>query len=128
MMIIGLGTDIVQISRIKAMLDKFEERFQERCFTPAEISRASAKSNPAAAFARLYAAKEAALKALGTGMRESLAWHDFEVSHTLLGAPIMHFTGGAALILKEKGVETPKLHLSLSDDGDYAVATLIIET
>jgi holo-[acyl-carrier protein] synthase len=127
-MIIGLGTDIVQISRIKTMITQYGARFTERCFTQAEISRAQTKNPSEHAFARLYAAKEAALKALGTGMREGLSWHDMEVSHTDLGAPFMVFSGGASLILKEKTTETPVVHLSMSDDGDYAVATLIIET
>lgn len=127
-MIIGLGTDIVQISRIKTMIDDYGARFTARCFTEAEISRAETKTPSENAFARLYAAKEAALKALGTGMRAGLSWHDMEVTHNDLGAPIMVFSGGASLILKEKTAETPVVHLSMSDDGDYAVATLIIET
>lgn len=127
-MIVGLGTDIVQISRIAQMITQYGARFTERCFTTAEIAHATGKTPSDHAFARLYAAKEAALKALGTGMREGLAWHDFEVTHSDLGAPIMTLSGGASLILKEKNIENPILHLSMSDDGDYAIATFIIET
>jgi holo-[acyl-carrier protein] synthase len=127
MMIVGLGTDIVQISRIQKMIADYGTRFTERCFTKAEIARAQNKNPTDHAFARLYAAKEAALKALGTGMREGLAWHDMEVTHNALGAPQMVFSGGASLILKEKNIKNSVLHLSMSDDGDYAIATLIIE-
>lgn len=128
-MIVGLGTDIVQISRIRQIVDGASgDKFLARCFTAVEIERSQSKHDPAAAFARLYAAKEAALKAIGTGMREGLAWHDFEVIHTDLGAPIICITGGAKLVLQEKSRYAVIPHLSLSDDGDYAVATVIIET
>jgi holo-[acyl-carrier protein] synthase len=127
-MIAGLGTDLVRISRIRELMERFHERFVERCFTEREIARAGTKADPAAAFARLYAAKEAALKALGTGMREGLAWHNIEITHNALDAPLLSLTGGAAQLLQEKGLTGVKLHLSLSDDGDYAVATVLIET
>ena len=127
-MIFGLGTDIVQISRIQGMIEKFDDRFLERCFTAAEIARAKTKAQAINSYAKHYAAKEATLKALGTGMREGLSWQDIEVGHTALGAPTLSLTGGVALFLQEKGLKNVILHLSLSDDGDYAVATVIIET
>lgn len=127
-MIIGLGTDIVQISRIAGLMEKFGDKFLQRCFTEAECTRADSKTNPAAAYARLYAAKEASLKALGTGMREGLAWHDMEVGHTDLGAPVLTIRNGCLGIIRQKTPSDFVAHLSLSDDGDYAVATVIIET
>ena len=101
-MIIGMGTDIVQISRIAALLEKFETRFVETCFTPTERERASAKPAPAKAYARLYAAKEATLKALGTGMREGLSWQDLEIGHDALGKPIITIKDGCRALLAEK--------------------------
>lgn len=127
-MILGLGTDIVQISRIAGLMEKFADKFVQRCFTDSECTRADSKPNPAAAYARLYAAKEAVLKALGTGMREGLAWHDIEVGHTDLGAPVITIKHGCLAVIREKTSREFTCHLSLSDDGDYAVATVIIET
>ncbi len=127
-MIVGMGTDIVQISRIAALILKFETRFLHKCFTAAEIARAQTKNPSAAAFARLYAAKEAALKALGTGMRSGLSWHDIEIIHSALGQPNITINSGYQHLLNEKTVHEAICHLSMSDDGDYAVATVIIET
>ena len=127
-MIVGLGTDIVQMLRIAAILQKFETRFAETCFTPAERERAAAQPAPANAYARLYAAKEAALKAVGTGMRAGLSWHDLEIGHDDLGKPILTIKDGCARLLTEKAAGPVTTHLSMSDDGDYAVATVILET
>lgn len=127
-MIIGLGTDIVQISRIAGLMEKFADKFLQRCFTEAECTRADSKHEPAAAYARLYAAKEATLKAVGTGMREGLAWHDMEVGHTELGGPVLTIRNGCLAVLRQKTPHDFVCHLSMSDDGDYAVATVIIET
>ncbi len=123
-MIIGIGTDIVQVKRIRDTIDQYGDQFLNRCFTPVERQRASARAEPVRAYARLFAAKEALLKALGTGMRENLSWHDFEITPNALGAPTVAIRGGAAKILGEQPLKT---HLSLSDDHDYAVATALFE-
>lgn len=123
-MMIGIGTDIVQIKRIRDTIERYGDQFLDRCFTKAERHRADARAEPVRAYARLFAAKEALLKAVGTGMREGLSWHDFEITPNHLGAPTVLITGGAR---QKLGSIHYKTHLSLSDDHDYAVATVVIE-
>jgi holo-[acyl-carrier protein] synthase len=123
-MIIGIGTDIVRIRRIQSAMEEYGAKFLERCFTAAERDRAESRPNPVAAYARLFAAKEALLKALGTGMREGLAWHDWQILPDAHGAPGVSVTGGAARIL---GEDPLNIRLSMSDDDDYAVAFAVIE-
>lgn len=124
-MIIGIGTDIVQVKRIREAMDRYDEQFLGRCFTDKERQRADARAEPVRAYARLFAAKEALLKALGTGMREGLSWHDFEIVPDALGAPTVALYGGAASHLAKYKVN---IRLSMSDDHDYAVATAVIES
>jgi holo-[acyl-carrier protein] synthase len=123
-MIIGIGTDIAQISRIRNSVESYGTEFIDRCFTKAEQRRAESRPNKIAAYARLFAGKEALLKALGTGMREGLAWHDWEILPNERGAPTVAISGGALKILGEGDLN---IRLSLSDDGDYAVAFAVIE-
>lgn len=123
-MIHGIGSDIVHIPRIRKAIEQYGDKFLNRCFTASEIARAQGKSDPSAAFARLYAAKEALLKALGSGMREGLSWHDLQISWTEMGAPQVTLGDGTQHYLQEKNVTT---HLSMSDDQEYAVAYAIIE-
>lgn len=123
-MIIGIGTDIVKTQRIQAAVDEYGDRFLDRCFTSIERSRAASRSNPIRAYARLFAAKEALLKALGTGMREGLSWHDWEITPDEHGAPTVEMRGGAADRLSGENLN---IRLSMSDDGDYAVAFAVIE-
>ena len=124
-MIIGIGTDIVQVRRIRESVDRYGDQFLNRCFTPVERKRADARAEPVRAYSRLFAAKEALLKALGTGMRESLSWHDFEITPDPLGAPTVAISGGAARHLAKYNIN---IRLSMSDDHDYAVATALIQT
>jgi holo-[acyl-carrier protein] synthase len=123
-MILGIGTDIIKIDRIRGSIAKFGEQFLKRCFTPTERARAEGKHDPAHAFARLYAAKEALLKALGTGMREGISWQDIMISWDKYGAPTAVFGPGAKAYLSSENVN---IRLSMSDDGEYAVAFAIIE-
>lgn len=123
-MIIGLGTDIVQIKRIQKSIDDYGEQFLKRCFTPHERERSDKRSNPIHAYARLFAAKEALLKALGTGMREGLSWQDWEITPDAYGAPTVAVLGGAA---ERLGQNKLNIRLSMSDDHDYAVAFAVIE-
>lgn len=123
-MIHGIGTDIVKISRIDDAVAQYGDKFLTRCFTETEITRARTKHNPSAAFARLYAAKEALLKALGSGMREGLSWQDLRVSWDEFGAPHVSFGQGVDRYLPTKNVTT---RLSMSDDGEYAIAFVTIE-
>ena len=123
-MIAGIGTDIVRIDRIKSAIEEYGENFLERCFTPRERERAEKRPDKVAAYARLFAAKEALLKALGTGMREGLAWHDWEILPDEQGAPTVSVSGGVARALSNSLLN---IRLSMSDDTDYAVAFAVIE-
>ena len=130
-MIYGLGTDIINIDRIAQTLAKFGDRFAERTFTEGEQAEITAETNAArcsAKAAKLFAAKEAAVKALGTGFRDGISWRDVEVSHDALGKPLLKFYGAAAAKLASVSQgKTAVLHLSLSDDYPVATAVVIIE-
>lgn len=121
-MIQSVGTDIVKLARIEAAIQNYGDKFLSRCFTAAERARADGRGNRIGAYARLFAAKEALLKALGTGMREGLSWQDWEILPDEKGAPKVTVTGGA---LAHLGGKAPIIHLSMSDDGAYAVAFAI---
>jgi signal peptidase I len=123
-MIIGIGTDIIKIDRIRGLIAEYRDKFLHRCFTPSERERADTKHDPAHAYARLYAAKEALLKALGTGMRDGISWQDVQISWNKYGAPTAIFGPGARTYLSHNDVN---ISLSMSDDGEYAVAFAIIE-
>lgn len=121
-MILGLGTDLVKIARIEAVMARFGERFLNRCFTDAE--RARGKNNPRF-YAKRFAAKEAAAKALGTGFRGGILLKDIEVANTESGAPSLILHGAALGRLKAMAPKT-SLHLSLSDERDQALAVVVI--
>ena len=133
-MIIGIGSDIVDISRIESLLERHEERFGRRVFTELELKRAYG-SKPrslkrvAASLAKRFAAKEAVLKALGTGLANGISWQDVEVlnqSHT--GQPHVTLKGRALEILNQLAGEGRQAiaHLSLSDDGGKALAFVVL--
>ena len=128
-MIVGVGADLSDIRRIQASLDRFGERFKQRCFTELERTRSDRKPDPAWSYAKRFAAKEACAKALGTGMRAGVFWRDMGVVNMRSGQPTMALTGGAAERLAKM---TPPghravIHLSLTDDHPYAQAFVIIE-
>ena len=128
-MIIGIGSDLCDIRRIEAMLERHGERFVQRVFTLDERARSEARATRAASYARRFAAKEACAKALGTGISQGVFWRDMGVINLASGAPVMALTGGAALRLAQM---TPAghravLHLSLTDDEPLAQAFVIIE-
>jgi len=123
--IAGLGTDLARISRFSRLLEERREGVIQRIFTPEERGYALAKKDPAPHLAARFAAKEAFLKALGLGLRDGLSWHDIEVVRDHLGKPSLELSGRAAEISAARGL-TPA-HLSYSHDGDYAVATVILE-
>ncbi|MBI1300939.1 MAG: holo-ACP synthase [Alphaproteobacteria bacterium] len=131
-MIIGIGTDIVDIHRIKKLLDDHGSRFKERCFTNQEQDYADSKSNELlniSAYAKRFAAKEAAVKALGTGFVKGIKMTDIEVLNADAGQPFLRFHNGAEKVLAghvPAGMHS-KIHLSLSDEPPYAQAYVIIE-
>jgi holo-[acyl-carrier protein] synthase len=128
--IVGIGSDLTDIRRIKDTLDRFGDRFMERIFTPLERERSLRRADPAASFAKRFAAKEACAKALGTGMRRGVFWRDMGVVNLRSGQPTLALTGGAAeqlaRIVPMGG--RAAIHLSLTDDHPYAQAFVIIES
>ena len=100
-MIIGIGSDIIDIRRIERSLDRFGRRFIDRVFTPVEQRKSEARAQRAASYAKRFAAKEACAKALGTGFRAGVFWRDMGVVNLASGKPTMQLTGGAARRLAE---------------------------
>ncbi len=127
-MIIGIGSDLCEIGRIARTLERHGERFTHRIYTEAERAKAAGRADPAPTYARRFAAKEAAAKALGVGI-SGLAWTDIAVVNDARGKPALELTGGAAARLAEitPAGTTPHLHLSLTDDPPYALAFVVIE-
>lgn len=128
-MILGIGTDLCNIERIEAILDRFGDRFRNRVFTDREQARAARRPHEAATYAKRWAAKEACSKALGTGLRMGIAWRDMSVTNMRTGQPVMHVTGWARRRLDEM---TPPgheaiLHVTLTDDHPWAQAVVLIE-
>jgi holo-[acyl-carrier protein] synthase len=128
-LIVGIGSDLSDIRRIQASLDRFGDRFRHRVFTELERTRSDRKTDAASSYAKRFAAKEACAKALGTGMRRGVFWRDMGVVNMRSGQPTMALTGGALKRLEEitpPGMKA-SIHLSLTDDHPYAQAFVIIE-
>ncbi|MBA3039426.1 MAG: holo-ACP synthase [Alphaproteobacteria bacterium] len=128
-MIIGIGSDLIDIRRIEQSLERFGDRFTQRCFTDIERARSDGRKNRAESYAKRFAAKEAMSKALGTGMAQGVFWKDMGVVNARSGKPTMHLTGGAAEVLQRlmpPGHE-PLVHLTITDDYPLAQAFVIIE-
>lgn len=124
MAIVGIGTDLAQIERFRKFLAP-GNKVLERIFTAGERDYAQKMHDPASHFAARFAAKEAFLKALGTGLRDGLAWQQIEVVRDDLGCPSLVLSGIAAEKMKDKGAN--HVYLSYSHDGNYAVATVVLE-
>ena len=127
-MIIGVGSDLIDINRIEHTLERFGIRFMNRCFTEKEQNKCNKRINSADSYAKRYAAKEACSKALGTGFRNGVYWRDIEVVNLPSGKPTLELSGGAALILDKivpKGMQ-PKIDLSLTDESPLAQAIVVI--
>ena len=128
-MIVGLGSDLSDIRRVQASLDRFGDRFTQRVFTEIERARSDRKPDRASSYAKRFAAKEACAKALGTGIRRGVFWRDMGVVNRPSGQPTMALTGGALERLRE--ITPPDhravIHLTLTDDHPYAQAFVIIE-
>jgi len=123
-MIFGIGVDMIETSRVKEKVEK-ENGFREFVFTPDEISYCESKTDSAQHFAARFAAKEALLKALGTGWPGGLALNEISVITHESGKPVFEFSGNTALIISERRLGT--VHLSLSHLKDLACATVVIE-
>ena len=128
-MIIGTGTDLANIARIKKVLIRHGDRFRDRVFTKIEQAKARRRNDEASTLAKRWAAKEACSKALGTGLRMGISWKDMAVTNIDTGQPVMTLTGWAKKRLEEL---TPvghfsTLHVSLTDDHPWAHAIVIID-
>jgi holo-[acyl-carrier protein] synthase len=128
-MIIGLGSDLIDIRRVERSLERFGARFTERVFTEIERAKSDRRRMRAASYAKRFAAKEACAKALGTGMAKGVFWRDMGVVNLPGGKPTMQLTGGAAIRLTAMmpAGHKPVIHLTITDDMPLAQAFVIIE-
>jgi len=124
-MIVGIGVDIIEVGRIERALERQGERFVRRIFTEQEAAYCARAARPPERFAARFSAKEAALKALGTGWREGLRLLDVHVGNDPLGAPSITFHGTA--LEKSRRLGVTRIHVSLSHQHDYAIAHVILE-
>lgn len=124
-MVLGLGTDLIEIERIQQSLDRFGERFTRKIFTEGEIAYCERKKHSAESFASRFAAKEAAAKALGTGISRGIQWKEIEVRRAPGERPTLHLTGRAAERAASMGVRN--LQLSLTHSRDVAMAVVVAE-
>jgi holo-[acyl-carrier protein] synthase len=127
-MILGLGSDLIDIRRVEKTLERYGERFVDRVFTPIERASAERRVGPAATYAKRFAAKEACAKALGTGIRHGVFWRDMGVVNLPGGRPTLKLTGGAAerLAAMTPPGHTAQIDLTLTDDYPLASAVVII--
>ncbi|MDD3289250.1 MAG: holo-ACP synthase [Alphaproteobacteria bacterium] len=128
-MILGIGSDIIDIRRIEKILDRYGQRFIQRVFTLEEQQKAAKRTNPAATYAKRFAAKEACAKALGTGVNHRVFFRDLGVANLASGKPIMKLTGGALDILNKITPSGMKavINLTITDEMPLAQAMVIIE-
>jgi holo-[acyl-carrier protein] synthase len=124
-MIVGTGIDIAEVPRIAASIERFGDRFLQRIFTEGEIRYCDAKANKAERYAARFAAKEAAMKALGTGWNYGVRWRDIEVSRKPGGRPTLLFHGKAAEFAAK--LKATNVALSLTHTAEEAIAQVILE-
>ena len=127
-MILGIGSDMIDIRRIEQAIERFGDRFLDRIFTDAERRKCDRRANRSASYARRFAAKEACSKALGTGFRNGVFWRDLGVVNLASGQPWMRLTGGALRRLEEitPAGMTARLDVTLTDEPPLAQAVVII--
>ncbi len=124
-MIYGIGTDIASTARFQRFLDEGNNALLERLFTSSERSICHGRKDSASCLAARFAAKEAFLKAMGTGLRNGISWHDMEVVNDALGKPELVLSGKASELFQAHGLGKPLL--SMSHDGGHAVAMVVLE-
>jgi holo-[acyl-carrier protein] synthase len=125
-MIIGLGSDLIDIRRVEKTLDRYGSRFTERIFTEIEQKKSDRRAARAATYAKRFAAKEACAKALGTGIRAGVFWRDMGVVNLPTGQPTIKLTGGAAQRLAQITPEGMTAHINLTLTDDYPLAQAIV--
>ena len=124
-MILGMGADLVEIGRIRRSIQLYGDRFLNRIYTPVERTYCSGKGNAVESFAARFAAKEAAMKAIATGMQGGVTWKDFEVSNEMSGRPALHLSGVALAHAERMGVK--RISISLSHTTGHALAVVVLE-
>ena len=124
-MIIGTGIDLAEVPRIRASIERYGDRFVERVYTALERAYVERKANKFERYAARFAAKEAGMKALGTGWRRGVRWHDFEVANLPSGRPTLRLHGAAKEIADSIGVKN--ISLSLTHTADNGMAFVIFE-
>ena len=127
-MILGIGSDLIDIRRVEKTIERFGDRFLMRVFTDIERARSDGRVARAASYAKRFAAKEACAKALGTGLRQGVFWRDMGVVNLRSGRPTMLLTGGAAERLRRLVPPgyAPRIDVTLTDDFPLAEAFVVI--
>ncbi len=125
-MFLSLGSDIIDIRRIKNTIKRYGTRFKKRCYHLSEITRSEKKLKSIESYAKRYAAKEACAKALGTGLAKGVFWKDIEIKNDNHGKPMIFLHKNAKSILNKNFGKDCKIEVSLSDEKNYAIANVII--
>lgn len=123
--IIGIGTDLAEVARIRRSIENYGDRFLHRIYTERERAYSSRKANAAERFAARFAAKEAGMKAIGTGLRHGISWKDFEVVNEPSGRPTLVLSGIAKQIADRLGAR--RISLSLTHTAEMAFAVVVLE-
>jgi holo-[acyl-carrier protein] synthase len=124
--IVGIGIDLAEVGRIREAIERHGQRFIERVYTSAEIAYVEKKANRYERYAARFAAKEAAMKAIGTGWKRGVRWQDFEVTNLPSGRPSLQFHGVAAEIAD--GLQVRNIALSLTHTSEQGMAIVILES
>lgn len=125
-MIVGIGIDLAEVSRVREAIERHGRRFVERIYTASEISYVERKANRYERYAARFAAKEAGMKAIGTGWRRGVRWQDFEVTNLPSGRPTLQLHGAAAQIADSLGVRN--IALSLTHTAEQGLAIVVLES
>ena len=124
MPVVGIGTDIIEIARLEGQIAR-SDKLAKRILTEAEFSIYAAHATPVRYLAKRFAAKEAAVKALGTGIGNGVGWQQIEVANSDMGQPVLSFSGYFAQLCEQRGIN--RSFVSISDEQHYAVATVLLE-
>src|SRR5262245_43910261 len=124
-MIVGTGVDLAEVARIRMAVERYGQRFIERIYTPGEIAYVERKANRFERYAGRFAAKEAGMKAIGTGWRHGVRWQDFEVANLPSGRPTLRLHGVAAEVAQRLGVQS--IQLSITHTAQLGMAHVILE-
>jgi len=124
-MIVGTGVDLAEVHRIEKSIARYGDKFIKRIYTPAEIAYVERKANKYERYAARFAAKEAGMKAIGTGWRRGVTWQDFEVANLPSGKPTLRLHGVAARIAEKLGVKN--IALSIAHTSELGMAHVILE-